>query len=91
MATDFDYVKFNDVGEEVLVNIVPFSKLHFLPRVGDTVDLPAEGGVGHGTFDVVGVYHTFTEDPEGDDASPAQSMSIRIDVKRRTPNDKTPD
>ena len=76
--------KVNDIGNGILVNVVPFSKMQFLPRVGDIVDLPGEGGVGHGTFDVVGVYHSFTEDTEGNEPSPAQPMSIRIDARRRT-------
>ena len=76
-------VKFFDVGRRVGINIVPFSKLEFCPRVGEIVELPGEGGHGAGSYDVVGVYHTFVPDLDGDNPSPAKALSVRIDVKRR--------
>ena len=57
-----DSVKFYDVEGEVGINIVEFSKLQFCPRVGDIVELPGEQREGAGSYDVVGVYHTFVED-----------------------------
>jgi hypothetical protein len=46
MATDYDHVKFNDIGNGILVNVVPFLKMQFLPRVGEIFDLPGEAAWG---------------------------------------------
>ena len=76
-----DCVSSYNVDGCVGINIVPFSRLTFCPRVGDTVALPGEGGAGQGIYEVVSVCHSFAEDASGDSQSSARLMTVRIDVK----------
>jgi hypothetical protein len=76
-----DCISFYDVETRVGINVVPFSKVTFCPRVGDTVELPGESGAGKGIYEVVSVYHGFAEDASGDIPARARVMVVRIDVK----------
>jgi hypothetical protein len=78
-----DYVTFYEVDEKVLINSSPFRAIHFCPRIGEVVELPGEDVNSAGSFDVVGVHHSFVSDDSFPEPSPARCTSIRVDVKRR--------
>ena len=77
-----DCVTFVDVDGNV-INIVPFSKLSFCPRIGETVSLTGENGAGGGLFEVTEVVHNFIDDKGGEHPSPGKSLSVKVHVRRK--------
>jgi hypothetical protein len=79
-------LQFYDERRREVVNLVPFEKGPFVPRVGDTVELPGQGPkYGAGTYRVTKVLHSFwpTDDTNiPEPFGPAKLHRVTISVER---------
>jgi hypothetical protein len=77
-----DAVEFLEGG--VAINLVPIAKLPFLPRKGDTVNLPSERGApDSGAYEVTDVCHIYWVDDEETGPCPARLKKVVASVKKR--------
>ncbi|MGD0308427.1 MAG: hypothetical protein ABSC02_03980 [Acidobacteriota bacterium] len=63
-----------------IIAVIPFSKVHFVPRVGERVTLPGEGGVGGILYEVVAVGYRYAEVTEKAE-QPGQAKLTKVSVK----------
>jgi hypothetical protein len=82
-------LEFYDAAAKVSVNVVPFEKAAFIPRVGENVYLTGtgDGGTkgGAGTYSVTKVLYLFSPDDESEmpeEFGPGKLLKVTLYVKK---------
>lgn len=72
-------IRFYDESDKVLVNMVALADSTAVPRQGEAVILPGEGGIGSGSYSVSEVRYEYTDRP----GEPPELRSVLIKVRRK--------
>jgi hypothetical protein len=72
-------VEFYDVVTKISLNLVPFGKTPFLPRLGEIISLPSSKGLSE--YDVMEVTYVFKkEEPTYEGAEPEEASLNKVSV-----------
>jgi len=78
-------LEFNDVDQDVGINLVPLKAVTAIPRAGDRVYLPGETrgseNRGGGFYEVLDVKFSYVQAPEVDQPCPALPSKIMVQVR----------